>query len=218
MTLSAEDLQRATQARSDQVNSSDLLSGPLTSRIIDVRAGNADQPVIIDIDSHPQPWKPSKTALRVLCACWGGDPSQWIGKTAVLYNDEKVKWGGVEVGGIRVSHLSDITSTKKISVNATRGKKEVLTVDPLRIQSAPQQPVEPTYYPEEKFEANFEAWANLIRDGKKTHDQIITNVERGGKLTQGQRGRIMGVTIAEPEKKPEPETPLAESDDPFGDD
>lgn len=190
MTLTADQLQRATQAKSDQLNSCDILGGSLVAKIIDVKAGNSEQPVIIVIDSWPQPWKPSKTSLRVLSACWGNDPSQWIGRYAVLYCDETVKFGGEMIGGIRTSHLSHITGTKKVAVNTTRGKKGIQVIEPYRPQEEAAPEPEPSFYPQDKFDANLPAWIELIDSGKKTVEQIIANVQRGGKLTAGQRARI----------------------------
>lgn len=190
MTLTAADMQRATQAKSDQLNSCDLLGGSLVSKIIDVKAGSAEQPVIIVIDSWKQPWKPSKTSLRVLCSCWGNDPQQWIGRYAVLFCDETVKFGGEMIGGIRASHLSHISGTKKVAVNTTRGKKGIQTVEPYYPQDEAQPQPELQFYPQEKFDTNLAAWIALIDSGKKTVEQIIANVERGGKLTSGQRSRI----------------------------
>lgn len=197
MTLTTQDLQRATQAKSDQLNSCDLLGGPLVAKIVDVRSGNSEQPVIIVIDSWKQPWKPSKTSLRVLSACWGNDPSAWIGRYAVLYCDETVKFGGEMIGGIRTSHLSHISGTKKVAVNTTRGKKGIQTIEPYYPQEESAPEPEQAFYPQEKFDANLPAWVALIDSGKKTVEQIIANVERGGKLTAGQRSRIKPTPIQE---------------------
>ena len=60
-------LSQATQARSDQLNSDDLIAGPRTFTVGPVRSGNAEQPVVIELLENPgRPFKPSKTALRVL--------------------------------------------------------------------------------------------------------------------------------------------------------
>lgn len=214
MTLTTEALQRATQAKSDQLNSCDILGGPLVSTIVDVRQGNSDQPVIIDIDSWPQPWKPSKTSLRVLCACWGNDPQQWIGRVAVLICDETVLWAGQAVGGIRTSHLSHIDGTKTIMVNATRGKKKAEIVEPYQMTSQAAAPVELDYYPEESFETNLTAWIKLIDDGKKTAEQIIANIEKKAKLTVGQKSRIKASPPPADDQVADDEPPPM-SDDPF---
>lgn len=213
MTLTAEQLQRATQAKSDQLNSCDIMGGSLVSKIVDVKAGNADQPVAIVIDSWPQPWKPSKTSLRVLCACWGNDPSQWIGRYAVLYNDETVTWGGEAIGGIRASHLSHIDGTKKVAVNIKKGKKGVQTVEPYYPQET-QAPIEPTYWPDEAFEKQ----VAKVRPGETDAESVIVALEKKAPLTEGQKARLRRAAAA---IAPEPDTvvdeppPLEEGDDPF---
>ena len=45
-----------------------------------------------------------------------------------LYNKRDVKWGGVEVGGIRISHMSHVDGDIKLSLAATRGKKEPIII------------------------------------------------------------------------------------------
>lgn len=215
MTLTAQDLQRATQAKSDQLNSCDLLGGSIVAKILDVKPGSSEQPVIIIIDSWPQPWKPSKTSLRVLSACWGNDPSVWIGRYAVLFCDDSVTFGKEAIGGVRTSHLSHINGRKVVSVNSTRGKKAAQVVEPYYPQEEQQPELEPSYYPDEKFDTNLAAWIELIDSGKKTVAQIIANVERGGKLTAGQRSRIKA-TPAQQEQHVEPE--YHQDDDAFGGD
>lgn len=212
MTLTAEQLQRATQARSDQLNGCDILGGPLVARIVDVRAGNAEQPVVIVIDSWPQPWKPSKTSLRVLCACWGGDPQQWIGRYAVLYCDETVKFGGEMVGGIRTSHLSHIDGTKKIAVNATRGKKKIETVEPYYPpEQAQQQPQEPVYWPDDAFAKKLAGATPKLESGEMTAEQVIAALEKKAPITAGQRARIESIKPVQAEHEQDRE-PLYDED------
>lgn len=117
-------------AKSDQLNACDLIK-PIVVTVEGVTQGNADQPVIIKIDGGRQPYKPCKTARRVLVACWGDNPNDWIGKRIQLYNDAKVAWAGEAVGGIRISHVSGISEPKTIQLNVSRGKKASVTVQPL---------------------------------------------------------------------------------------
>lgn len=215
MTLTAEQLQRATQAKSDQLNGSDLLGGPITCKILDVKAGNADQPVIIVIDSWPQPWKPSKTSLRVLCACWGNDPQQWVGRYAVLYNEESVQWGGVAVGGIRASHLSHIESRKTVMVNEKRGKKGAQIVEPYYPQDVEQPAAEPTYWPDEAFARQLANAQAKLDSGEVTADQVIERLEKKALLTVGQKARIKPSERRIVADAPDLEPPAYEDDDPF---
>ena len=218
MTLGAEELRHAIQAKSDQINAVDLAGGPLVCQILDVLRGSADQPVSIKVDAHPQPWKPSKTSLRVLCACWGADPQVWIGRFVVLYNDESVKWAGSAVGGIRTSHMSHIDGRKTVMVNETRGKKCAQIVEPYYPEGAQQPAAEVPFYPDDKFSENLPKWVELLDSGKKTAEQIISNVEKGGfRLTAGQKARIKQ-TPDEPEIPEHLEDAPPHTDgDPFAD-
>ena len=60
---------------------------------------------------------------RVLVAAWGPDANAYVGRSVTLYRDPKVKWGGLEVGGIRVSHMSHIERDMVMSLTATKGKR-----------------------------------------------------------------------------------------------
>lgn len=215
MTLTAEDMQRATQAKSDQLNSCDILGGSLVAKIVDVKSGSSEQPVIIVIDSWPQPWKPSKTSLRVLCACWGNDPQQWIGRYAVLFCDETVKFGGEAIGGIRTSHLSHITNTKKVAVNTTRGKKGIQTIEPYYPQeeSAPAPQAEPVFWPDEAFAKRLAAAQPKIDSGDLAVEAFIATLEKKAPMTAGQKARVKPTPIAEHDDLGEP--PQMEEGDPF---
>ena len=202
------------QARSDQINSSDLLAAPLVCQITGIElTGSAEQPISIYVDSHAQPWKPSKTSRRVLAACWGDTaPSEWVGRWCVLYNDEKVRFGGEQVGGIRCSHLSHITGEKKIAVTSTRGKKAVETVKPYKPQNAPEPAKELPYYPEEKFAENLQKWLDLIAAGKTSVDHLVAKIGKEYRLTTGQKSRL---STPAPEPEMEDVPPPLEDGDPF---
>jgi hypothetical protein len=60
---------------------------------------------------------------RVLICGWGPDGNDWIGRSMTLYHDAKVRFGGDEVGGIRISHMTDIDRDIEVRLTATRGKK-----------------------------------------------------------------------------------------------
>jgi hypothetical protein len=215
MTLTAEQLQRATQAKSDQLNSCDLLGGPLVAKIVDVKSGSADQPVIIVIDSWSQPWKPSKTSLRVLCACWGGDPQQWIGRYAVLYNDESVTWGGEAIGGIRASHLSHIEGRKSISVNAKKGKKAAQIVEPYYPEDQPAPAATPVFWPDDAFEKQYAKAEPKLMAGESQAEDVIAALEKKAPLTEGQKARLRRCKPVESEPVIEDEPPQLEDGDPF---
>ena len=117
--------------KSDQMNAEDLLTGPVTVTVEDVKQGDSDQPVSISITGR-QPYKPCKTCRRVLIAVWGERAADWIGRSMTLYADPGVKWGGVAVGGIRISHVSHIEHPHTLMLSVTRGKRKAYTVEPLK--------------------------------------------------------------------------------------
>lgn len=125
--------------KSDQLNADDLLAGPITVRITGVKRGSADQPVEVHIEGR-QPYKPCKSMRRVLISAWGDDGRVWIGRSMTLFADPAVKFGGVQVGGIRISHLSDLESDLSLQLTATRGKRSPFLVRRLVAQAPKPSP------------------------------------------------------------------------------
>lgn len=118
--------------KSDQLNSDDLIAGPRTIRITDVRAGSAEQPVCIHFDGdNGRPYKPGKSMRRVLVQLWGDESKAYIGRRLTLYRDAAVKFGSDDVGGIRISHASNIDGRQTFALTVTRGKRKPYTVEPL---------------------------------------------------------------------------------------
>jgi hypothetical protein len=126
MTAETLDISDFIKTRSNQLNADDLIGGDITVRIEGVRkSGSAEQPIVITISGGHLPWKPSKTALRVLAYAWGKNALKWAGKWARLYRDEKVRWAGEEVGGIRIRALSHIKEPISLALNESNKKKKV---------------------------------------------------------------------------------------------
>jgi hypothetical protein len=136
------DLSKKIIAKSDQLNADDLIGGPQTFTVVEVKdTGNEDQPVSIILAEWPsnRPFKPSKTVARILAYCLGAETDDWPPNVRMtLFRDEKVKWAGEEVGGIRVSHLSHIKGPQKIALQESKHKKSLHTILPL--PDAPTQP------------------------------------------------------------------------------
>ncbi len=153
------DLSKTIIPKSDQLNADDLISGAKTIKIREVK-GNADeaQPVsIFFYGDNNKPFKPCKSVRRVLVQLWGADGSTYVGKRLTLYRDESVKWAGVEVGGIRISHASNITEPTKVLVTIGRNSRRPFTIEPLK-------PVLIT---------DFEKAKKAIKDKKTTIEQLI---------------------------------------------
>ncbi len=126
------DLTDTITPRSDQMNAEDLLTGPRTFTVERVSKGNGEQPVDIHLVEFPgRPFRPSKTVRRILVNAWGPDASAYAGRRMTLYRDPSVKFGGMDVGGIRVSHLSHIDKPLSVALTVSRGKRQPYTVQPL---------------------------------------------------------------------------------------
>lgn len=129
------DITATTEPKSDQQNFDDYLAGPKTVTISEVRKGSAEQPVEIHLVEFPgRPFKPSKSMRRVLVAAWGPEASVYAGRRMTLYGDPSVRFGGQEVGGIRISHLSHIPDSLSVHLTVTRGKRSPYVVEPLQTE------------------------------------------------------------------------------------
>ncbi|MEV6897492.1 hypothetical protein [Amycolatopsis sp. NPDC051372] len=125
------DLSDTIAPTSDQLDAVDLLAGPRTFTIERVSPGNAEQPVNIKLAEFPRVWRPGKSMRRVLVACWGPDATGYVGRRVTLYCDPTVRFGGQEIGGTRISHLSHLEKRKQVPLLVSRGKSAMFVVEPL---------------------------------------------------------------------------------------
>ena len=129
------DISKTAEPKSDQLNADDLLSESRDLKITAVKVVGGEQPVQIHYEGgEGRPYKPCKSMLRVFMFCWGNDGDEFVGRTIRVYNDPNVKWGGANVGGIRISHMSDIDETKRIMLTETRGRRAPYEVKPLIVK------------------------------------------------------------------------------------
>lgn len=141
---SESNMAKAIEPKSDQLNADDLLIGPRTITIRDVVVrGSGEQPISVFFDGdNNKPFKPCKSMARVMVWAWGEKPKKYIGNKMTLYCDPQVKWGGAEVGGIRISHMSGIAQAMSMMLTATKGNKKPFTVKPLpEVAAVPKNPV-----------------------------------------------------------------------------
>ncbi|WP_437870906.1 hypothetical protein ACSD7O_14290 [Methylorubrum extorquens] len=127
------DLSQTIAPKSDQLNADDLIGGPRTIRVTGVsKMREPDQPIAINFEGDGgKPYKPGKSMRRVLVRVWGSDGMAYVGRRMTLYRDDTVQFGGVAVGGIRISHMSDITSAITMALTVTRANRKPFTVKPL---------------------------------------------------------------------------------------
>lgn len=134
MQADITDLRRTIVPKSDQLNAEQLLGGPMTITVSEVRVGSEDQPVILHYAGDGgRPFKPCKTMRKLLIFAWGENGHDWIGRSMTVYNDPNVLWGGIKVGGIRISQMSHIPQPIEISLTATKGKKAMHRVEVLQV-------------------------------------------------------------------------------------
>lgn len=137
------DISDTLKADSTQLNAVDFIgSGPRTYTVASVRVVNGDQPVNIRLaeDADGREYRPSKSMRRVLAACWGPDSDKWTGKRLTLYTDPSVKWGGKEIGGIKISHVSGIDKAKKVMLQESSTVRKPHTVEPLTDAAPTSEP------------------------------------------------------------------------------
>jgi hypothetical protein len=136
------DITTTLEAKSSQLNTDDLIAGAKTITITKVSAGSAEQPVAVSFEGDGgKPWYPCKSMRRVLVAAWGADALQYVGRRVTLFRDPSVLYGGIAVGGIRVSHLSHLDGPLSIALTVTRQKRSPYEVQPLPTAPAAPAPV-----------------------------------------------------------------------------
>lgn len=134
------DIRQTTEPKSDQLNADSLIGGKsLTIKVTKVSLAAGDQPVVISYEGdNGRPYKPCKSMRRVLVNVWGADGNAFIGRSMTLYCDDKVVFGGMAVGGIRISHMSHIEKDVTMALTATRASRKPFTVKPLVVKDDEQ--------------------------------------------------------------------------------
>jgi hypothetical protein len=119
--------------KSDQINADDLIGGrSLTITVTKVDIKMDEQPVTIHFEGDGgKPYRPGKSMRRVLVNVWGPDANAYVGRSMTLYRDDKVVFGGVAVGGLRISHMSHMDHEVTMALTATRAIRKPFVVKPL---------------------------------------------------------------------------------------
>lgn len=127
------DLSKTIVPKSDQLNADDLISGAKTIKIREIKGGGTDeQPVSIYFyGDENKPYKPCKSMRRVLVQLWGAESDNFINRKLTLYRDTSVKWAGVEVGGIRISHASHIQEPTRVLITMAKNTRKPVTIEPI---------------------------------------------------------------------------------------
>lgn len=128
--------------KSDQLNADDLIGGKtITIAITGIDIKMDEQPVSIHFEGDGgKPYRPGKSMRRVLVNVWGPDANVYVGRRLTLYRDDGVKFGGMEVGGIRISHMSHLDKPMTMALTATKAQRRPFTVKPLAEKAQPAAP------------------------------------------------------------------------------
>ncbi|RZL76483.1 MAG: hypothetical protein EOP66_10190 [Sphingomonas sp.] len=134
------DMSAVIVAKSDQWNADDFAAGARTFVVEDVSIKpGTEQPVQIKLAGSDKVFRPCKTVSRILVAAWGADANLYRGRSLTLFTDPGVTWGGMKVGGIRVSHMSDLSQPLVIALQEKKGSRKMTTVQPLKVQAPADQ-------------------------------------------------------------------------------
>lgn len=184
--------------KSDQLNADDLVAGPATCTIVKVTRGSEEQPMLVHLDAYPgRPFKPCKGMRRVLLALWGDTASTWAGRRIRIYRNEDVKWGGENVGGIRINGMSDIPAGCTVPVTVSRGKKEKQRVDKL-------DRAKPTAGPSPAVAVLRTAIGDAMKARKWTRDDIRTLLghDKAEDVPESEHARIIEALKGDPPDAP----------------
>ena len=143
--------------KSDQLNATDLVAGPIDITVTRYTVSAGEQPLSLHAANiEGRPWKPCKTMMRWMSQAWKTDePADIVGKTIRLYRDPEVFFGGMKTGGIRISHLSHIDGdialqegnrrqTKSLKIKVVRPIPKAADVVPLKVVTPePDAPTQP---------------------------------------------------------------------------
>jgi hypothetical protein len=178
------DLSATIDPKSNQMNADDLISGPKTITITRVSANQSstEQPIAISYQGdNGKPYFPCKSMRRVLVSVWGKDGAAYAGRSLTLYRDAIVTWGGLAVGGIRISHMSGMDADMTMALTATKQSRKPYTVKRLKDAPKPVDAPAPEFDPMPlardaagKGKAAFTAWWQ--GDGKQYREQVKPNM------------------------------------------
>lgn len=168
------DMTETIKAKSDQLNGDDLISGTLTITITGVEKASTEQPIAVKYNGdNGKPYYPCKSMRRVMVQLWGVDASKYVGRSMTLFRDAKVTWGGAEVGGIRISHMSHINGKQTMSLTASNKAKKPYIVLPLGDIAPPKKTIDV-----EPLKLGAEAALLRGSESLKTWFLSLTNDER----------------------------------------
>lgn len=149
------DLSMTVAPKSNQLNSDDLIGRSMTIVVTKVSAATTEQPIAINFENDGgKPYFPCKSMRRIMIQAWGADGSAYAGRAMTLYRDPGVKFGGIQVGGIRISHMSHMERDLTMALTETKASRKPFTVKVLRQAAAPVERPKPPQEEAPDWDAN----------------------------------------------------------------
>lgn len=189
------DMTETIVPKSDQMNADDLLAGPRTITVTRVVVNRgAEQPVDVFFDGDGgKPFRPGKSMRRVLVAVWGPDPADYAGRSMTLYRDAEVTWGGMAVGGIRISHMSHMDEPLVLALTVTKKNRKPFRVAPLVVDAPP----DPARQVADDLIARFDAVADAkalfaLIDHPRVKERRAKLADTRPELSQDVEAAVMG--------------------------
>jgi hypothetical protein len=168
------DMTSTIEPRSDQINADSLppgVSRTIKVTRVDVNPGT-DQPCEIHYEGmQGKVFRPGKSMRRILVHVWGKDSAAYVGHSMTLYTDPDVQFGGMKVGGLRISHMTGIQKPVTIALTATRANRKPFTVKPLVTSAEPE-------FDQEKLLNDSDVAANLGMEAYKAFFGSLGKAER----------------------------------------
>ena len=168
------DMTSTIEPKSDQLNADSLPPGvSRTIKItrVEVKPGT-DQPCDVHYEGmQGKVFRPGKSMRRVMVHIWGKDSAAYVGQSMTIYTDPDVQFGGMKVGGIRISHMTGIKKPVTIALTATRANRKPFTVKPLMTEVEPE-------FDEEKLLNDSDVAANLGIEAYKAFFSALGKPER----------------------------------------
>lgn len=132
------DMSLFVEAKSHRLNADDLVGGPRTVTVTGVsESGSEEGPVNIHYQGdNGKPFQPCKTMRRVIIAAWGKWTADYAGRSMTLYRDPEVQFGGMKLGGVRISHMSHLDGPLALVLAESKKKKSIIKVTPLATRPA----------------------------------------------------------------------------------
>lgn len=213
--------QYAAEAKSDQLNASDLTGSPKTIKITKITAGSDEQRMVIHYEGgEGKPYKPCRSMVRFLNHFWGDDEQQWIGRRMTLVCDPEVIFGKEKVGGIRISELSDVAKDKSLTVMLRVGKMKMkefvvglIKPHPVKIQTITASPTPPS--PKQEIDlaaltASGEFAANNGIEAYKEFFGRLSAAEKTALKDKHPELKALAEKVTIPATEPQPADPVAE--------